>query len=215
MFLCLVVDIVLSKIAVVFDICLVLFFGLCAVHKLQCSHSLESITSDTQPPRSFEEVMRQTLIVAAIASLAVANAQPQDHSVPVRDIDHLEKRAAPGWLECKQGGLKKPCTFTEAGGKGALDCHKLIYGNRMSNPGMSFKPDKGVTCRFYDTKGCGVLSDPLNVESPGGDLLSLGRAAKTWGPDDIEGFWSFRCRCWQQKDDDEKQSKYIKLPAKP
>ena len=160
--------------------------------------------------------MTYLVLLAAIASFAMANTRPQDPPVTIRAIglpeddggNALEERDdPPGWLECKQGGFKEPCTRTATGGNGSLDCHKLMYGHRMSNPGMSFKPDKGVTCRFYDTNDCGVLARPLNVEHPGGDLLLLGRAVNTWGPDDVEGFWSFRCRSWQQKDDDQRQSK--------
>jgi hypothetical protein len=170
--------------------------------------------------------MKGTTILATVAAFTLASALLDEPPVTRRAIDYggdsgnntLEARGDPpwpGWLECSQGGFKKPCNWSPTGGLGALDCHVLMYGGRSSNPGMSFGPDKGVTCRFYDTKDCSPFNNPLNVEFPGGDLLKLGRDAKTWGPDDVEGFWSFRCRSYKQKDDDERQSKYIKLPKKP
>lgn len=165
--------------------------------------------------------MRTILVLAALAALSRADTGPADHAHPIEyptdngnnTLEARDEPPWPGWLECKQGEFKKPCTWTPSGGRGAKDCHKMIYTEGQKHPGGSFGPDKGVTCRLYDSSDCAQGGRPLNVVYPGGDLLKLGRDAGSFIG--IEGFWSYRCRSWKQKDNDAEQSKWIALPKKP
>lgn len=168
--------------------------------------------------------MRSVIVLAALASLATALIASPDHQTPPTDysVDEgnntLEARADPvwpGWYECKQKAFRQPCAWTPTGGKGALDCLRFKFSGGSLDPDISFGPDKGVTCKLYTGTACEILTPPLIVEHPGGDLLAIGRKAGSFPPDTLEGFWSFRCRSWQQKEDDAAQSKYIPLPKKP
>lgn len=166
--------------------------------------------------------MRSLFVLAAMASLAIAVPTTLD---PI-ELDFVEgganstleardEPAWPGFFQCKQRSFKKPCQWTATGGAGALDCHKMIYSKGATDPDTSFGPDKGVVCLVYGGSNCESTTPNLLVKYPGGNLLDLGRGRGLFPEGSVEGFFSYRCRSWKQKDNDKEQSQYILLPKAP
>lgn len=166
--------------------------------------------------------MRANMVfLAAMASLIIAEStidDPIEVDVAMEGLNNtIEARAdtEPGFWQCKQRDFKKPCTWTAAtGGNGALDCRKMIYADGATDPDTSFQPTKGVQCKLYGGSNCETTTPMLFLESPGANLLDLGRKAKAFPDGTVEGFFSFRCRSWMQKTP-KGQEEFIVLPAKP
>jgi hypothetical protein len=131
----------------------------------------------------------------------------------------VRRDGQPGWPGiwfCKQTDFKKPCQWVPTGGNGALDCKRIPY-TEEHNPNISMGPDKGVLCRVYNGDNCEPTTPMMNMEWPGGTLMYWGKMFNKFKDDGstIEGFFSYRCRGYQQTENDAAQSKYLALPKAP
>lgn len=140
-----------------------------------------------------------------------------NHTIAAR-ADH----AGPGVYMCQRTDFKGPCAWFPVAQDGALTCRRIDYTQGARFPDISFGPDKGTTCKVYGGTNCEPIEPILMIDNPGGNILKMGYdngkfpTSEDGKADIYPGFYSYRCRGWNQKEpNDKEQTRFIPLPKKP